>query len=242
MKTFISDLHLGDGSKADDFHFDTELHRFLVVYPNTKILGDGHEFWQADWDKIVWAHPAVSQQLLLAISQGNYFYGNHDYLPFAKICPEFYEDDLIFAQHGHQHDVFNKNQNPMQSLKKPKTPIGKYITQVVGWLERLIHPDMDDYLLQLKKKHGDFLWIAAELQNKENELARSQKYNLSSKKITIEGHSHEPDVIKFPTGKIYANCGSWVGSEPTYIQVNDNTVQLRDGLDYRVIKEVKIYE
>ena len=42
-----------------------------------------------------------------------------------------------------------------------KWPIGKYVTVVVGWLEKLWHRDADEFLL---KKYGEFKYMAAKLQ------------------------------------------------------------------------------
>ena len=251
-KVFLSDLHLGDGSASDDFHKWSELIGLFDKYCDAKIiiLGDIFELWQARLDRIIWHNADIYD--LLQCNNVICIYGNHDYLPFAQyincdntVWSETYEDGLIFAQHGHQHDVFNKYKNPLLSLK---WPIGKYITLAIGGLERFLHRDADVWAEKQAKKYG-FLWEAAKLQSMEKD---AWQY-VSGKMITIEGHTHKAclfrnaerfkDIggIMVEDKRIYANCGAWVDDvHPTYILVDDNVIQLRDGLDYSVIKELEI--
>lgn len=226
-KIFISDLHMGDGSKSDDFHRDNELYKlFANCGLDTQIilLGDVFELWQARLDKILWAHP-FSYHLLEGMLNTN-VYGNHDYLPFSKIWQEHYEDELIYAEHGHQHDIYNNT-----SMFNLKWPIGKYVTLAVGWLEKLWHKDADEFLL---KKYGEFVYKAAKLQGAFN-LPYAKRFREG--KIVIEGHTHKAELIN-GGGCIYANCGAWVDNvEPTYVEVEDRTVRLRNGITYEIIKE-----
>lgn len=239
-KIFISDLHLGDGSKSDDFRRDEELVTLFEKYIDEEvyILGDIYELWQARLDKIIWSHPKIydwlNHYLITSI------YGNHDFLPFSKVWNEHYENSLIYAEHGHQHDIYNNT-----SMFNLKWPIGKYITLGVGWLEKLWHKDADEYLL---KKYGEFKYTAAKLQGATKTTKSTNpvdEWLLGGKrqKIYIAGHTHKANLIK-DCGEIYANCGAWVDSvEPTYIEVEENkkqnvvVVRLRHGITYEIIKE-----
>ena len=229
-KIFISDLHLGDGSKADDFHRDGHLIALFDRYVDGNkiyLLGDIFELWQARLDKIIWAHLDVFKYLedwnLTCI------HGNHDFLPFSKLWPETYEDELIYAEHGHQHDIYNN-----VSMFNLKWPIGKYITLGVGWLERLWNKDVDEFLL---KKYGEFKYIAAKLQGAKKSPSL---YRFREGKIVIEGHTHKAELHNYGYG-IKANCGSWTDNVlPTYIEVEGRTVRLRNGLDYSIISEEKL--
>jgi len=252
MKLFISDIHLGDGTGADDFHRDDLLLNFLD-YADKKsaelvILGDLFELWQSDLEKIFWKHPAIIRKLQ-SIKNITYIYGNHDYLPFSRICAEVYEDDPVVALHGHQYDQFNRFKNPLFNLK---WPIGKYITVLVGELERWVHPDADTWLLKMKEKFGNFLVEAAFVQNKSHfrgdldQLAQTvekqRKANLAP--ISIFGHTHEPELsIIEEDGKkrIYANTGAWVDSSyPTFLELTNKYIRLCDGNDLDVLEEVKL--
>jgi len=244
-KIFISDLHLGDGSKSDDFHRDDELSDLITKYwdDDKYIVGDVAELWQAHLDKIMWAHEGIWK--ILKASGTTFIHGNHDYLPFSKFWPEHYEDNLIYAEHGHQHDIYNNT-----SMFNLKWPIGKYVTLAIGWMEKLFHKDADEFLL---KKYGEFKYMAAKLQSattnvyKENGIYyRYTPYLFiipNNKKIYIMGHTHKAALFK-NGGCIWANCGAWVdGVDPTYIEVEENeeqnvvAVRLRNGITYDIMKE-----
>ena len=121
MKIFISDLHLGDGSRTDDFHRDKEFLEFLGFVQSEAqelvILGDFLELWQADLDRILFQHSEVVNKLLSLRNKikVTYIIGNHDYIPFVKfadlgvgICLEYRDHgNGIVAEHGYKYD-FNR--------------------------------------------------------------------------------------------------------------------------------------
>jgi len=90
VKIFISDLHLGDGSRTDDFHRDKELLEFLEFVGSQAqeliILGDFLELWQADLDRALFRHSEIINKLLSLRNKVKitYVIGNHDYIPFVK--------------------------------------------------------------------------------------------------------------------------------------------------------------
>jgi UDP-2,3-diacylglucosamine pyrophosphatase LpxH len=243
MKIFISDLHLGDGSKTDDFHRDKELINLLEKYQDEQIilLGDICELWQSRLDRIMWAHADVIHAIT---RRTQCIYGNHDYLPFAKYWSEKYEDSGIYAVHGHQYDVFNRYKNPLFALK---WPIGKYIALLIGELERWWCKDADVWLEKQSEKYGEFLTQAAELQNME---PNKGLWPIPEKnQILITGHTHKAGLHYVRVGsnskldRIYANCGAWVDDvRPTYIEVDDTHVRLKDGLTFDTITELKIHK
>ena len=263
MRVFISDLHLGDGSKSDDFHRDNELIKFLEWTDNRAkeivIVGDLYELWQSKLEKIFWAHADVIRALDERRDKIYFVHGNHDALPFAKLTPSQYMKDGVCAVHGHQFDEFNNYENPLLSLK---WPIGKYITALVAGLEKIIHPDSDVWLKKMYEKFGDFKVTAALLQNKGYNITDLDEHISVIEKlrqqcladITIMGHSHNaelcnitehipqgPNMPTKPGKRIYANTGTWVDGEyPTFVAVTSDEVQIRDGLSYDVLKKVSI--
>jgi len=254
MKIFISDIHLGDGSKSDDFHRDKELISFLEWTDNRAseiiIVGDLYELWQAHLDKIFWAHDDVVNELSKRSRKITYLFGNHDYLPFAKLTPEKYQSGNITAMHGHQFDKWNKFKNPLRSIK---WPVGYWVTLSVAEMGRWIHPDVDVWLKKMRPKFGNFKVDAALLQNKVRNIKDMENLKLNNlNQISIFGHNHQAEVCEIidvnenydykpTTRRIYANCGTWVGdTDPTFIAVTKDVVQLRNGLDYKVINEVSI--
>ena len=245
MKIFIADLHLGDGSKADDFHRDKELLNFFDFIDDNKheliVLGDIFELWQCDLDKIMWNHPEVCKRLNDSFNY-KLIYGNHDYIPFSKYWSEIYQTDKIFAFHGHQCDLVNRYKNPLFALK---WPIGMYFTVLAGEIERWFYKDIDVWYQKMENKFGNFLMEAAKLQNMKSEYRNSlyignQLLFSTENTINIMGHTHQAKLSKFD-GRILANCGAWVDdTEPTYIAVDDNIVDLRNGLNHKLIKSVEL--
>ncbi len=266
MKIFISDLHLGDGSRTDDFHRDKELLSFFeFVEHNAEeliILGDFFELWQADLDRVLFTHNEVISKLLKLREKikVTYVVGNHDYVPFAKfvdlglgICLQYSDSKKnIIAEHGYQYDIFNCYQNPLRSLKQP---IGRYFARIIGVLEKLIHPNVDQWAKKALQGIDDFGKSAIFVRNKVSPVTKEyfdrgghfgefqeavQSHINGGAKIVIFGHIHRPELIRQGKG-IYGNCGSWVdGSTPTYIVCSKEKVELKHALDHEVIKYLSL--
>lgn len=241
MRIFFSDTHLGDGSATDDFHRDKEFIEFLTFARDNKVkelvgLGDLYELWQARLDRIMWAHSDVFKALDRFGRKFIHVYGNHDYFPFSRLTPEVYHKKGIYAVHGHQCDEFNRYKNPLFALR---WPVGKYVTLLVAEFERWFHKDTDVWLEKMKERFGDFLVEAALIRNK-----IGQSPLILEDKINISGHAHEAMLTRVePSKMIYGNCGAWVDDcWPTFISVDENVVQLRNGLDFSVIKEIVVEE
>ncbi len=177
MKIFISDLHLGDGSRTDDFNRDKELLEFLEFVENKgselTIVGDFFEVWQADLDRILFGHNEVVNKVLSLRSKirVRYVVGNHDYIPFVKfidsdvgIFLEYHDtENGIIAEHGHRYDIFNRYKNPLKSIKWPS---GRRFALLAASLERFVNRDADVWLEKALEKTEDFLGHAALIKNK----------------------------------------------------------------------------
>jgi len=266
MKVFISDLHLGDGSRTDDFHRDEEFLKFLEFIEGQAqeliILGDLLELWQADLDRVLFTHSKVINRLLSLRNKVKvtYVVGNHDYIPFVRfidsgigISLEYRDEESgIVAEHGHRYDAFNRYRNPLKSIK---WPLGKHFTQVVAGLERWVHPDIDKWTRKTMESMDDFLREAVFIRNKvtptakdyikrgghfaEFEVAVKNQINKGAR-IVIFGHTHKCQLKSLENG-IYANCGTWVdGDRPTYIAYYKDRVELREALNHKVIEEVSL--
>lgn len=266
MKVFISDLHLGDGSRADDFHRDKELLKFLdfieLEATELVILGDFMELWQSDLDKVLFVHNKVLKRLLSLRNKIKltHVIGNHDYIPFIKfVTPETgisleYRDNenRIIAEHGHKYDIFNRYKNPLRSIEWPK---GRQLALLAAGMERFLHPDIDNWMEKVLEKTGEFTYQAMLLRNKVtpaskeyikigghfgefNEAVRSHIRN--GAKLVIFGHTHRCELTPVLNG-IYANCGAWVdNATPTYIACFDKLVELREAGNHRVIKQLRL--
>jgi UDP-2,3-diacylglucosamine pyrophosphatase LpxH len=118
---FISDLHLGDGTRSDVF-FGKDRHLIALIEQINReggtlvVNGDAMDFHQAiTFTRILKAH----EQLLGAMSglarQGKLIYvvGNHDYdiglyrnLLHFRVCHDLHIGDRLLVQHGYQYDAF----------------------------------------------------------------------------------------------------------------------------------------
>lgn len=266
MKIFISDLHLGDGSRTDDFHRDKELLGFLEFVQTQAqeliILGDFLELWQADLDRVLFVHNEIINKLLSLRKKIKitYVIGNHDYIPFVKfidldvgISLEYRDAESgIVAEHGHRYDIFNRYKNPLKSIK---WPAGKQFSLFVAGLERLVHPDMDKWTKKTMANLDGFLQEALFIRNKIppsteeyvkcgghfGEFQEAVKNHIKEKaKIVVFGHTHRPQLDILGQG-IYANCGTWVdGSTPTYIACNKDRIELKEALSHKTIKRLAL--
>jgi len=196
---FVSDLHMGGGGDDDDFSPNAEDCYLQLVkaykWHRHFVVGDGCELLQADLDGVRAAHPKVMQ---LWESRGNidYVVGNHDLATMFEYSMCGAERIIqrgtanILIIHGHQFDAANKSGNGL----------GKYVAQVVGFLERYVHKDVDDWLDRLygivKKRASEYDQGMADLA-KENDCG-----------IVVYGHTHFP-AVKNVDGITVANCGCW---------------------------------
>lgn len=266
MKIFISDLHLGDGSKTDDFHRDDELlHFFEFVRQEAEeliIVGDLFELWKSRLDKTLFKHSKTVKGLLTLREKIkiHYVVGNHDYIPFIRfagldngVCLEYRDNrKKIIAEHGNKYDVFNRYKNPLRALK---WPAGRYFSLLVASFERMFSPNIDVWAKKTASYLDDFLREAALIRNRIppsskdylkrgghfGEFEKAVKSHLDKgSKVVIFGHTHRAQLERVNEG-IYANCGAWVdGVDPTYIACFDDKIELRQALTHKVIKALDI--
>ena len=264
MKIFISDLHLGDGSRTDDFNRDKELLKFLEFVEDEAgeliIVGDLFELWQANMDRILFRHNEVVSKILYLRSKirVRYVVGNHDYIPFIKfinsgvgISLEYIDaENGIIAEHGNKYDVFNRYKNPLQSVKWPS---GRRFALLAASLERFVNRDADVWLEKALEKTEDFLGHAALIKNKITPSSQEYlkkgghfgEFNKAIKdhidngaRIVIFGHTHRCQLEAIGKG-IYANCGTWVDNAvPTYIACHSDKIELREALTHKTIKQL----
>lgn len=153
---FLSDLHMGDGTKADRFRYPHELMQLLDrmrVEPGAELvlLGDVLELWACELTAVLLAHVPVVRAIL-DIARNHrvtYVAGNHDALPtYAYLgvdalglhIAERYQspDGKLIALHGHQYDPFNQiNPGPHGKID---TPASAKLAHGMGVLERMLGP------------------------------------------------------------------------------------------------------
>lgn len=134
----VSDLHIGDDSKRDNFKYKRKRDKFaafldLIGTSELLVLGDMFEFWQADIDMVL----TENQDLLARLARMNVSYipGNHDcdmarfykqpvsgfeaFLnhPFfrekaVRTLSRRYGGKNFIFRHGHEGDAFNDKTAP----------------------------------------------------------------------------------------------------------------------------------
>ncbi len=234
----ISDLHLADGTRRDDFKKNrTKFKNFLRMVRKQKsqliIAGDFLELWQTNPVNITRTYPDILNELISI--QAKIIIGNHDYYlhHFRKLKflydsyqipgtnPSLRSRAGIFIQHGHQFDRFN---DPKRLIY-----LGNLAAMSAGIMED-IHPDLDEKamsfleLLQQKLKSA-FSPIQTPGTNRGQYLSHGgdfSEYLAGAKKLLkkydycILGHTHQPGTAF--NGR-YLNSGSWTSSKPTYVEV-----------------------
>jgi len=211
----LSDLHLGDGSKADDFgpsngRADVELIQFVEALSSDTTLiiaGDLLELWQAPLWAIKRAHGAALRTLMERADI--YVIGNHDK---AMIGTKLYGlrgvpywsgelgGERTLIEHGHIHDPVVAN--------APR--LARIFTRVVGYLERYVHRDVDRWA------SAAWCWLTRTGRHGGNEryvpLVARDAYAMGCTRA-IFGHTHKR--MLWTVARIYgrvirvANAGTW---------------------------------
>ena len=190
---FVSDLHIGDGSKKDNFAVNADKFRlFLEMIGNDTLycIGDSYELWQCEYDDCVRKYSDIYKRLTFATQ----IEGNHDSsLSFSK----WHVLDNALLIHGHQFDKYNKD----------GAKWGKWITKAFGWIEP-IFPNLQivDRLWRDNDKYFQPLYDMA------------VKYNCDT---IIFGHTHIP-ANEFRNGIHFLNAGSWVDGICHYIKYENS--------------------
>ncbi|MBC8525880.1 MAG: metallophosphoesterase family protein [Candidatus Cloacimonetes bacterium] len=153
----FSDLHLGDGGKADDFHHNEEtLETALKFYKencyNLILLGDIEEFWQFDLEQIVGRYDNTVYNKMREYGNERVYrvFGNHDYDWCSPADPVFSNSGKqkgapealkmrdskgnikILLVHGHQGNIESDKNSWLskflvRGIFKPVEPYAKFL-------------------------------------------------------------------------------------------------------------------
>lgn len=226
----ISDLHLADAGRRDDFKknrpkFKSFLHFVRKQKARLIIAGDFLELWQASPVAIARAYSDILNELIAL--EAIIVIGNHDYyLTHFRELNFLYDSyqipgTRIFTQHGHQFDRFN---DPKRLIH-----IAHLAALTAGTIEE-IYPHSDEKAMSFLKKLRKDLSAALEpfcspgTQRKEylarrgdfSEYLRGAQELLKKFRYVILGHTHEAGTA---LGGRYLNSGSWTSANPTYVEV-----------------------
>ncbi|UYP46064.1 hypothetical protein NEF87_002349 [Candidatus Lokiarchaeum ossiferum] len=191
----VSDFHLADGSKLDDFSLksnslerENRLIAFMEKYSpqNIYINGDIYELWQVKMAEIINAHPTIIK-FMDYDSRVIKICGNHDYTLGGafKVSLTTNNGKKICITHGFKNEKHLKNK------------IGRFFCWIIGKIE-LIFPNIDNFFA-----HKYYL-------NKgTRQKVMDYGKNLLDKgyDIVVCAHSHYLTKEEFGS-KIYTNSGT----------------------------------
>jgi UDP-2,3-diacylglucosamine pyrophosphatase LpxH len=230
--TVISDLHLGDGSEADEFQgADGDLRSFLKEVKNGELVlnGDIFELLKFEMADIIHAHA----DLILDIFSKTrlYIVGNHDremlnhsFGEPAYLCKPIAQyailEDTLFM-HGHQFDPFNDESHMIGDTitglmgaisdgwwGNEVNELGRRLEDLAGKVGR--DGDPAAYRIRALNFLEHFIigmgsgWIT----NPSGE-AEEKVWSKHLKRIVL-AHTHTPDHGDFNTRFYYWNSGCWI--------------------------------
>lgn len=245
----VSDLHLGDGSKKDNFRkyrkrFDCFLDG-LDANAQLVLAGDVFEFWQCPHGAVVREYQDLLKRLV--DMKALFIVGNHDIdlLGFVDLSlgdrfTGLLRKDLsierngrtIFVCHGHEFDEFN---DPSRSLF-----IGRIVSILGGEAEMRLGPEIggqstETFLLSLLRGFGtSFLSLYRKFHKTPSESkARMDKYLVALRDFkqkhpevhtVVSGHTHLSGTYE----DWYFNTGCWQDEEAAYAMIGtDGRIELR---------------
>lgn len=245
----ISDLHINvKNSKEEDFCLNDEK---FIKYINATleqcsyilIVGDLFETWESlKWQdhvtkfrKIVASRPTLIDILTIYMEKEEIIYinGNHDAIVrLEELMPDVsftfidkIENITIVAEHGHKADIFSRKINT----------IGKFLTWVAGWLERLGWIDLDRNFRRMG------YYLAGRNTSKEtyHKYAKKLKRKYDAD-IVIFGHTHRPEITKIKdkdTSFSYINTGKCCDKRDEF---DETTITITDGTYDIIQKTIKL--
>ena len=243
MHIFFSDAHLGLGSPEASRRREHHVVRFLDYVGERRpeslwIVGDLFDYW-FEYRTVIPRRFVRTLGAIAALSDagipieyviGNHDFGHNDFFE-SELGVRLHHDDVerhlsgrrVLISHG---DGKALNDTGYLILKK----VLRARTSNVLW--RWLHPDIGIGIASgasrrsrdhTTKKHyggerpgeGDGLQLFAR-----------KKIEKEGFDLVVMGHNHRPAVVEFKGGT-YVNLGNWLGSERTYLEMDDAGLELR---------------
>lgn len=236
---FISDAHLGLGSKAVEREKESRLLRFCDHIKDDAsqlfIVGDLFDAWFEYRTVIPKGFHRLFAKLDELVSRGiivHYLAGNHDFW-----MKDFFHDELgvliyadplaitidgkrVFIHHG---DGLAGNDTGYKILKHVlRNPVNI-------WLYRWLHPDIGLTLAQSTSRKSRNHTSVKEYGERDGMLNLAKQKFSEGVDIVIMGHRHQPTRQEFGAGT-YINLGDWI-THNSYAVLSDGTISLHEWKD-----------
>lgn len=199
----ISDLHLGDRKRGDNFTGEYHLRTFLESIPDKSLvlLGDVFDLTEA---KLLSVELAYNELIQLLFQKALYYVvGNHDlsmvglmYYMGVPVVEKLILGSTVFM-HGHQLDILNEDGNS----------IGPVVTRAVHWMEHHVSSRIGKQASKLEmwlRNQGKF-GRPQDYRRKALRYVESFYVNSDCINMIVLGHTHVKDSCRG-----YMNTGAWV--------------------------------
>ena len=231
---FISDVHLGLGTRNEEHAKESRLLSFLrSILPLTTelyILGDLFDFW-FEYRTVI---PKGFHRTLSAIQQYtdsnipvHYLTGNHDFWmgdffsselgaivhrdPFERVL----DGKRVFLHHG---DGLATNDMGYRMIK----PVLRNRFNI--WLYRWLHPDLGIPLARGSSRSSRQYTSHKDYGETDGMIAFAEKKIAEGMDYVIMGHRHQSCYRHLGKG-VYVNLGDWI-SEGSYAVMSDGVIKL----------------
>jgi len=221
---FISDVHLGLGSPAEEKIKENRLLAFLrAIQPTTErlfIVGDLFDFW-FEYRTVI---PKGFHRTLAALQdftdhgiKVEYLLGNHDYWMDSffeeeigiLVRPKPYETIVdgkrVYLHHGDGLATHDLGYKLIKPVLRNKLSIFAY---------RWLHPDLGVRLAHRSSQTSRTYTSKKDFGEEEGMMAHATKMIERGIDVVVMGHRHEPALTPIGGG-VYVNLGDWI-SHATY--------------------------
>jgi UDP-2,3-diacylglucosamine hydrolase len=233
---FISDVHLGLGSREEEKAKENRLLHFLHgALPDTEalfIVGDLFDFW-FDYTTVI---PRGFHRTLAALQEFtdagktvHYLVGNHD-------CwmGDFFETEIgvtlhrepfsVMLQskriHVHHGDGLAENDLGYRLIR----PLLRNPALVV--LYRWLHPDIGVRIAHGTSRSSRAYTTTKHYGEEKGMVRYAERMIREGADIVVMGHHHKPSALTLGTGT-YVNLGDWI-SYNTYGELSEGTIALKE--------------
>lgn len=232
---FISDVHLGLGTKTEEKEKEGRLLEFFDhIRPTATtlfILGDLFDFW-FEYATVI---PKGFHRTLAALQEFtdngtaiHFLAGNHDcwmgdFFP-SELGVHIYADPFsttvggkkIFLHHG---DGLASNDLGYKLIK----PVLRNRFNI--WLYRWLHPDLGVRLARGSSRTSRDYTSNKDYGEEEGMISLARKKILEGIDIVVMGHRHKPQLVAVGNGT-YVNLGDWIVHH-TYAELQNGLISLK---------------